>query len=319
MSIVGDQHRLTVGYVHRHRPRQANVGIGVILLDIAQDFLLAHLKAEGLFRELVAFKGGTALRKLFAGHTGRFSTDLDFAVRGMDDDRETAARLIAETAAGELGPFRYAPHQRRGRWEIQVTTALGDVPFAMKLDVGPPCWLTPHERPSVEMEVHRVYGFPMPALPCMALEEVLAEKIARLARRSTARDAYDLVWCAETSPHSQFDRAYVRRLATLKVWSDMHGLTPTWPKALNAGVLDHVRWLDPRPADRWDDEQIGRLTQPPPTLADLDAKLRSHYAFIGNATPEERRWGGGESRDRGEVLRAVVALPNLAIPPSYLR
>lgn len=94
-------------------------------LDIAQDFLLAHLQAEGVFRELVAFKGGTALRKLFAGHNGRFSTDLDFAIRDMDDDRDTAARMIAETASGEIGPFRYTRHKRRGRWEIQVATALG--------------------------------------------------------------------------------------------------------------------------------------------------------------------------------------------------
>lgn len=110
----------------------------------------------------------------------------------------------------------------------------------------------------------------------------------------------------------------MRRLATLKVWSDMNGLTPTWPKALNAGTLDHVRWLDPRPTERWDDEQIGRLTQPPPTLADLDARLRKHYAFIAHATPEERRWGKGLARDRGEVLLAVVGLPSLALPPRYL-
>ena len=318
MSAVGEKHRLTIGHVHRHRPPQAKVGIGVILLDIAQDFLLAHLHAEGVFRDLVAFKGGTALRKLFAGHNGRFSTDLDFAIRGMDDDRETVARMIAETATGTIGPFRYTRKQRRGRWEIQVTTALGMVPFAMKLDVGPPCWLFPQERPAVEMEVQRVYGFPMPTLPCMALEEVLAEKIARLTRRSTARDAYDLVWCAETSPYSKFDRALVRRLATLKVWSDIHGLTPTSPKALNARALDHAHWLDPRPAETWDDEQIGLLTAPPPTLADLDARLRTHFAFIGDATLEERRWAGGQARDRGEVMRAIVALPSLSLSPSYL-
>lgn len=121
MSAVGAQHRLTAGYVHRHRPPQANVGIGIILLDIAQDFLLAHLHAEGLFRDLLTFKGGTALRKLFAGHGGRFSTDLDFAIRSLEDDRETAARLIAETAEGDVGPFRFRANPRRENCPARAT------------------------------------------------------------------------------------------------------------------------------------------------------------------------------------------------------
>ena len=52
----------------------------------------------------------------------------------------------------------------------------------------------------------------------------MAEKIARLTRRTPARDVYDLVWLATTSPHSGFDRALVRRLAVLKNWTDQHGL-----------------------------------------------------------------------------------------------
>ena len=54
------------------------------MIDIAQDLLLAHLHAQGMFEHLV-FKGGTALRKLYAGNAGRFSTDLDFSVRDPDD------------------------------------------------------------------------------------------------------------------------------------------------------------------------------------------------------------------------------------------
>jgi uncharacterized protein len=54
----------------------------------------------------------------------------------------------------------------------------------------------------------------------MALGENMAEKIARLTRRTPARDVYDLVWIATTSPHSSFDRASVRRVAVLKNWVD---------------------------------------------------------------------------------------------------
>ena len=45
----------------------SRIGIDVAVLDIAQDFLLAHLAERGVLGELAIFKGGTALRKLFTG------------------------------------------------------------------------------------------------------------------------------------------------------------------------------------------------------------------------------------------------------------
>lgn len=43
---------------------------------VAQDLLLRELHGRAALDGLV-FKGGTALRKLYAGNQGRFSTDLD--------------------------------------------------------------------------------------------------------------------------------------------------------------------------------------------------------------------------------------------------
>lgn len=60
--MIGDAHQLTKGYVARHIPRQSRLGPDVAILDIAQDFLLAHLAERDVFG-LVTFKGGTALRK----------------------------------------------------------------------------------------------------------------------------------------------------------------------------------------------------------------------------------------------------------------
>jgi predicted nucleotidyltransferase component of viral defense system len=39
-----------------------------------------------ILRDRLAFKGGTALRKLVFGNAGRFSEDLDFVVVGGDDE-----------------------------------------------------------------------------------------------------------------------------------------------------------------------------------------------------------------------------------------
>lgn len=48
------------------------------MVDVAQDLLLQYLHEEGEL-DFVAIKGGTAIRKLYAGKEGRFSLDLDFS------------------------------------------------------------------------------------------------------------------------------------------------------------------------------------------------------------------------------------------------
>lgn len=67
------------GHIARHTPRNAGAqGREAAVVDVAQDLLLQHLHEEGEL-DFVAIKGGTAIRKLYAGKEGRFSLDLDFS------------------------------------------------------------------------------------------------------------------------------------------------------------------------------------------------------------------------------------------------
>lgn len=314
--MIGDAHSLTRGYVQRHIPPGSGLGLDVAILDIAQDFLLAHLEEAGVFEELVTFKGGTALRKLFAGSQGRFSTDLDLATLQPGSDRAAVADLVAEQTQTTLGPFRFEPTRNRGRWQIRVHSSFGDPQIAIKLDVGPPCWLEPEPRALIETPTQRRYGFEIPLLPCARLEEILAEKIARLARRATARDASDLVWAATTSPHSRFSATTVRTLAVLKVWVDNHGLGPDWSPAVAPAPFDPERWLSPR--GDWDDEQIGLLATPPPTVQELEARLRQLYAWLDDLTDSEARLARANAADRAEVIRAIQNLPNANLGNAHL-
>ena len=177
--MIGDDHALTPGHVARHVPPGSRIGIDVAVLDIAQDFLLAHLAERGVLGDLVIFKGGTALRKLFAGAQGRFSTDMDLASREPEADRHALAEIIAGEAEVALGPFRFRPSSRRGRWHIAVESPFGNPAMSVKLDVGPPTWLEPEPRPFIPHVTHDRYGFTLPTIPSARLEEVLAEKIAR--------------------------------------------------------------------------------------------------------------------------------------------
>jgi Nucleotidyl transferase AbiEii toxin, Type IV TA system len=78
---------VTVGWIARHTPKGAGAGgREAAILDIAQDLLLRDLHDSGALDALV-FKGGTALRKLYAGNQGRFSLDLDFSLAVPADPR----------------------------------------------------------------------------------------------------------------------------------------------------------------------------------------------------------------------------------------
>jgi len=146
---------LTPGYIARHAPAQSAQGREAALIDIAQDLLLRDLADQGVL-ELVTFKGGTALRKVYAGSGGRFSTD--FAVASPDDEYSSVSSLIENAINGrQLGPFHYGIEHRRGRAHIVYTSEFGRYPggaLQSKLDIGPPTWLSPTSRSWVPLSIH---------------------------------------------------------------------------------------------------------------------------------------------------------------------
>ncbi len=171
------------------------------MIDIAQDLLLRDLDESGVIDHL-AFKGGTALRKLYAGSAGRFSTDLDFSVRSAGEDMGAVVELLVEAIEGtECGPFRYGIRHRRGKPYVTIESDLGNLEtLTCKLDVNPPPWLPTERRAWAPMPIHARYGGPLPELNVIQIEENIAEKIARLNRVTPARDAYDLVWIMRNRP-----------------------------------------------------------------------------------------------------------------------
>lgn len=303
--------RITTGWLARHTP-QGPGGRQAALIDIAQDLLLARLYQQGIFRHLV-FKGGTALRKLYAGNAGRFSTDLDFSVRDPADDPETVADLLRGEIDGvDIDGFRYFVGDHRGRLQVRYETPLGDVGnLTTKLDIGPAPWLPPEERGWVRLAIHTAYELPA-SIPVMTLEENVAEKVARLTRRTPARDVYDLAWIASTSPYSGFGRPAVRRLAVLKNWVDQHGLSSppaAWKPVAGAVPYSADRWRGIRRAADFDEQSIGLLTIPAPSLDELAGQLHTHFSFLADLDDAEARIVAGGAGSRSLVLEAIRNLP----------
>ncbi len=166
------------------------------------------------------------------------------------------------------------------------------------------------------LPIHKQYGGPLPGLPCVRLEENMAEKIARLNRTTAARDVYDLVWLLGTyrrEDGQQVDTALVRRLAVLKIWVDAHGLNAPdthWKPGHDSADFDPASWLRQRPSREFDHEDIGQLAVPTPDLATLGGRMRELYAFLADLSPQEAQIARANAGDRDQVLAMLGHLPD---------
>lgn len=74
----------------------------------------------------LVFKGGTALRKLYAGNQGRFSLDLDFSLAIPADPEAVVLELVGAIDGTNIGPFAHGVSERRGKWSLTVTSPFGE-------------------------------------------------------------------------------------------------------------------------------------------------------------------------------------------------
>ena len=265
----------------------------------------------------MVFKGGTALRKLYAGRQGRFSLDLDFSLADIGDDPDAVLLdLVGAIDQTRIGPFVYGVTERRGKWSLTVDSPFSDDDLSLtsKLDMSPPVWIEPRERGWVPMPIHNAYGSPaLPHIRVIRLEENIAEKIARLNRVTTARDMYDLSWIAEHRHELEvLDTALIRRLAVLKIWVDSNGLSSpaaVWKPGHEPSQFEPDNWLRMRDADEFDLEDIGALTVPTPSAAHLSTVLRNHFAFLADLDDDEKQIALGREQDRHLALSLLSGLP----------
>ncbi|WP_172623486.1 nucleotidyl transferase AbiEii/AbiGii toxin family protein [Arabiibacter massiliensis] len=316
---------IRIGHVARHTPANAGAqGREAAVVDIAQDLLLRHLHSCGLLDSL-AIKGGTAIRKLYAGREGRFSLDLDFAVADASiDPDEAALAFVTEVDGLEIEPFKYGVSERRGKWSVTFASPFVDAPtLATKLDFSPSPWILPAERDWVPLPIHAQYGEdPLPRIKTLRLEENISEKIARLNRTTTARDLYDLRWIASTPSVERFlDKALIRKLSVLKIWVDtngMHAGATHWKPGHAGSVFKPGRWLRDRSGDDFDAEDIGALAVPAPSAKELSDAVMTAYAFLSDLDDDEAVVAKSDARDRSLVIRMISELPSPAFDPRTL-
>jgi len=223
---------LTQPQVQRYTNESGLRDIMIAEKEVVLTFLLQLLSERGILNRL-AFKGGTCLRKMFLGAQGRFSTDLDFTGIEEHDHEEI---ILAMMEAFEQ-PFHgiqlaipdegYYETQDGLSWGVNPTyahewNASGVSEIKLQISRRETPTLPTEQRAQIFQSYFRFLPFPPADIVCLALPEMLAEKIRACYQRNKARDIYDLGMFA-TRPLNQ---PLIRRLVVLKLWQARDSFDP---------------------------------------------------------------------------------------------
>ncbi len=257
----------------------AGVDLDIAEREIVLTYVLRILADRGLLAQL-AFKGGTAIRKLIWGGQGRFSLDLDFtATTAAEPDAfvlELAGCLHSQTYYGITftiaDPDYYATADSCG---AEVTyrhdwVATGRFGLQVSFRATP---LLPVKPATLRPERYFEWlGIAPPEPPALDVHEIIGEKVRAAAQRSRVRDLYDLYQFTRL----RFDRGLVRRIAVLKCWETRYAFDPA---AFLAGLPQaHYEWPDLRRLIR-----RGAVVSP----EEIIRGVQQGYAFLGQMTEEE--------------------------------
>jgi predicted nucleotidyltransferase component of viral defense system len=253
--------------------------------EVVLTFLLQLLSERGML-DRFAFKGGTCIRKMVIGSQGRFSTDLDFTAL-EEHDHET---VILDMMDAFAQPFHgiqfsipddsYYETQDGLSWGVNPAythawNGSGESEVRLQISRRETPTLATERRPQCEQSYFRQLPFAPAGITCLALPEIIAEKIRACYQRNKARDIYDLGTFA-TRP---LDQPLIRRLVVLKLWQARDTFDP---------ALLMRKFQDGRAFD-WDD--LGQLVRR--TLVVDREKITADcirgYRFLVELTEEERQ------------------------------
>ena len=182
-----------------------------------------HLLANRGVCARIAFKGGTALRKLVFGAGGRFSEDLDFTLYAGDKEEAVIAAFDALDGTTHHGiTFRMTePYETDGSFGAMVTyrhswNENGTFKFEVSTRETPTLAVVP--RPAIAQPYFKNLEFGVPDLPALAPIEMIAEKLRAAYQRAKVRDVYDLYLFATLEETKAFDVDVLRPLMVLKLW-----------------------------------------------------------------------------------------------------
>lgn len=173
--------------------------------QVEQDLILSRALIEMFRRPLVArlaaFRGGTALHKLFFDPPGRYSEDIDLVQR----EAVPIGPLVDEIRAG-LDPWLGAPRWKigKGRFTLDYrfeTTSPPVVRMRAKIEINTREHFAMHGFTTRALVVDNPWFSGSAELTTYRLSELLGTKLRALYQRKKGRDLFDL-WLGLQHPEA---------------------------------------------------------------------------------------------------------------------
>ena len=270
--------------------------------EVVLTFLLQLLSERGILNRL-AFKGGTCLRKMFVGSQGRFSIDLDFTGIEEHDHQDMILEMMAAFEQSFHGirfaiPDNYYETQDGLSWGVNPTyshdwNASGVSEIKLQVSRRETPTLPVEPLAQIEQSYFKFLPFAPAEITCLALPEILAEKIRASYQRNKARDIYDLGMFARRP----LDQALVRRLVVLKLWQ----ARDTFDAARLMQKFEEGKEFD------WDDlRQLLNRT----VVLDREkicADCVRGFGFLVNLTDDERKLAGDKYQREQAIAERLRA------------
>lgn len=259
--------------------RGSRVDLLVAERDVVLTYVLKILLEQDILRFMV-FKGGTCLRKMYLGRTGRFSEDLDFtaALKISPKDIEKKLRRVfvnktyydinfdvedfyeTEQSCGFV--MNYS-HEWNKNAHFEIELSLREIPILKT------CMLT-----QIKESYMKYLEFPMFSIPVISKEEIISEKIRASYQRTIVRDVYDLYHITRIP----YNKETVRKVAVIKFWNVHESFIPE-------------KFFDNIMHGRYDWDDLQRLVRSDVRVSknDVIKNVVRHFQFLSRLSDAEKR------------------------------
>lgn len=298
---------LIVGDLRKVAARSGARDIGNVEIDVILTYLLQLFSDKGITKH-IAFKGGTMLRKMVFGPRGRLSTDLDFTHR-TDIHIDELMLLMLDALAQPYHGLSFRFDKDKDWYLTEDGCAANPVCFhdgnpkglKIKLQVSmretPVMAVTPIAQ--IEQDYFKLLEFTPAAIPSLAFDEAVAEKIRAASQRSKIRDLHDLSEIAVRP----LNRNLIRSLAVLKLWNS------------GGPGLDYARFCERvKGGGDYDVADLTNLLRKDqkPDLGGMIRRVVDGYRFLADLSAAEKLLtADGAQKNRNEAIALIAALTAL--------
>ena len=169
--------------------------------QVEQDLIISRalvdIFSDGMLRDALRIRGGTALNKLHFPAPLRYSEDIDLVrtSSGPIGPILDRLRVVLEPWLGRA-QFDQSPVAPKFRFRVEAEDA-GAVPVRLKIEINTREIEAFDDPASLPLKVENPWFSGEAAIPTFSREEMLATKLRALLQRDKGRDLYDLAHALE--------------------------------------------------------------------------------------------------------------------------